>query len=211
MGRVNRESIGNGNASTWKDYFDGLNCSLLSASISDTHCIISIGTTVSLDIYGTGFATMVPTVNGTVKSGITIGYFPNGPIIITTVCSDKTFYMQMKDAENRRQLCLFEKYDQSEYFGSNLKGDTNRGFLDIKTISLASTTSTLKHKARLGYTRTVGYIDICKETLFIDDNNISEYDNDDFISCSNVSGDMVVTFAGKNHYSVGTNLLATMN
>lgn len=203
MATVVRRSLYN-NASAWDTFFNGLNCSLIQSSGG----IVSIGTEFSLRLSGAG----AYFYRG--SSSLT-GSTYNWPMVFTVCCSDNLVSIQLQDPQSRRIVLVYETFNGTDIFAF-AGGGNNPGtaFFSINSLTFTDTSSNLtySHKARLNYSDNFGYIDYTSEYLFDNATNYkSDIEDINFVACSTVSSDQVITFGSHNYYSIGTNTLLPMD
>ena len=203
MATVVRRSLTN-SASAWDNFFNGLNCSLIQSSGGT----VSIGTEFSLRLSGQS----VYFYRG---SSTLAGAVYNFPVILIVCCSGTLVSIQLQDPQSRRVMLVYETFNDTDIFavagGSNNPGTS---FYSINSLTFTDTSSNLtySHKARLNYADNFGYIDYTSEYLFDNSANCkSDIEDVNFIACSTVPSNQVITFGSHNYYSIGTNTLLPMN
>jgi len=193
---------------TYKAFFDSLNCPLLTTEISGSDFYLYVGA-VADNIFkyvGPRSGNAMLYVKGTNVIGSGWGQ-DNVPI---TVCyTDKFFFMYTKNvASNIRGLSFFyEELDDMKLYGYSYSSSDN-SFKPLDIIGLTDDVSGLQyiHSPRLNYSAPAGYIDYVPNQLF-QSGIITNINDTNFISCSTVAANQSVTIAGKNYYSIGTNIL----
>lgn len=200
MATVKRSSLAQ-SGTTWGTWFNNLNCSIISASGN----VINIDNvfTLTKDDYK-----VTVKLNGSNLFEMNC----NNPCIVTVCCSDTLVYIQISDPQNRRSFLVYEKLPTESIYGYYNSGNTTGiPFKSIVDISFTGLTSgmTYTHKQILNYSVEMGYIDYVDDYIF--QNNIKNDKDSNFISCSSVTADNVITFLSQNYYSVGANTLVKID
>lgn len=202
MATVTRQRLTN-SASAWDSFFNGLNCSLISSSGG----VVSIGTEFSLRLSG---------ITAYFYKGDTslVGSTYNWPMTVTVCCSDSLVSIQLQDPQSRRITLIYEKFgDITIYATAGGGNNSGTAFHSINSLTFTEYESelTYNHKARLNYSNELGYIDFTSEVLFDSNNYKTDIEDPNFIACSTVPSNQVITFQGKNYYSIGTNTLVLID
>ena len=187
----------------WANWFGSLDCSLV--SIDGTNIIIDDIFMIKLErinywpavaLYKDGTMVISSTVAG--LSTVTVGY------------SDTLFYVYTRDQNGSSGIGIFLVYEKTPEFRvytyANSTGHPN---IQTATFTDMVTGATYNHSGVLKYNTQPGYINYTSDVLLI--GSTRSYIDPNFISCSNVNADSVITFGGKNYYSAGPNTLIRMN
>lgn len=213
MATVKKITYGTNNwdpdTATLKAFLDSLNCSLIETELlSEYNLLITIDDIISLKYYGYGNpgAKISIIING-VETDITNIGGAYGSKTIIVVCSDDFIYIDYTDRSGCLYFC-YEKINNENYYGYN----TNSGALlsDITLINMENNTQ-YKHGARLNYEYDVGYLEYAPDILFNELGTQRKLDDPNFIACTTVTAKQVITFNGKNYYSLSANVLVQMD
>ena len=131
----------------------------------------------------------------------------NGNGTVTVVSSDTLFYMQAFDNESKGPFFIYEK---TSNFTIRAFTAGRSSFRDIRNFTLddLNTGYNYKHVAMLNYNTQPDHINYTQDILF--KSNVKSFFDPNFITCTPVAIDSVITFKGHNYYSVGTNTLVLM-
>ena len=202
MATVKRQSLTT-SSSMWDSFFNGLNCPLISASGGT----VDIDGKFSLRLSG-------QTVYFYKGSSQLVGSTYNFPMVVTVCCNDSFVSIQLKDPQSRRIVLVYEKLEGLDVYAT-AGGGNNSGtaFFSINSLTFTDneTALTYAHKARLNYADGLGYIDYTDEVLFDSNNHKTDIEDPNFVACSTVPADQVITFQGKNYYSIGANTLVLID
>lgn len=197
----------------YKNYIDSLNCPLItSTEANNNYFYIYFGNKFSIvfAIY-TGYSMGVKIGNRSVDYVAMCNPWNNHTI---TVCfSDKTFYLQHNGnyGEGRRMLVVYEEADEKSflgYIGPGTDSSAEHSWYSIQDLYFTCFEDGLsyRHDSRLKYTHKPDHIDYTVDNLVKGD-KFSDIIDTNFVSCSNVTPDSSISFAGQRFYSVGTNIL----
>lgn len=191
----------------YKAFFDSLNCPLLSTEINGNNFYLHVGDIFTFRGPYNGNAGLI--VKGTeVTQG---GWGVDLPI--TVVYTDKLFFMYTKNSSaNTRGLSFFYEELGDKILYGYVFSTSNNSFKPLDIIPLTDDVSSLQyqHSPRLNYQAQTGYIDYAPQKLF-SSGLITDIEDDNFIACSTVTANQVVSFEGKNYYSIGTNTLVELD
>lgn len=189
--------------SALKTFFEGLSIGLITVTQTNNTLSINVDNeaTILFD-----FTNNVISVDSVTQMTLDVS---NTPYSIT-VCYLGTmlFYVQLRDTYGRRFVFIYEKIGGHKLLGFDGSGSASASnFYDISDISLTDVDSSLVflHGIRLNIINEPGYISYADEALFC--NNVKSLIDPIFISCSSVIADRILTFNGKNYYSIGANTL----
>jgi len=188
----------------WADWFDSLDCSLV--SLSGTDIIIDDIFMIKLERINYWPAVALYK-DGTMITSSTV----YGLSTITVAYSDTLFYIRTRD-ENSDGIGIFFVYEKTSAFTIyTYNTSTASGFQDIKnyTFTDINNQNTYKHGAILNYAAQSQYINYCGDVLL--QGTLKSYGDPNFIACSTITPDNVITFGSKNYYAVGTNTLVRMD
>lgn len=198
MATVKRSSL---SISGWGAWFEALNCPLISVS-GESITIDGIFTLTKVD-YGVRLY----------KNGSQLFASSwNNPATVTVCCSDTLVYIQGYDPQSRRFVFIYEKFDDIAIYA--YYGDSNVTGVPFKPISGFTFTDVntelpYTHGARLNYNDPLGYIDYAPDVLF--SSGYKSVDDPNFVTCTTVQQDQVITYQGRNYYSVGPNTLCLID
>lgn len=211
---VKKKQVATGDQiNAWKTFIDSFNNSFVTTSTSGNTLYIDVNGELTINIanFNENFLSISCTKNGSTSSSYTI--WSNGSsgrlCEITIVSNTKVFYFHVKDGDSRRQLVVYEKISNSLHVsGWVLASDMSQSFRDIKSVTLTNVDGsvTCKHAQILNYTNDVGYLDyLPKDIVLNGSTRVAEDEN--FVTCTSVTIDSIITFANTNYYSVGANTL----
>lgn len=216
MATVKRNVIaGYQNVAAWENYFNSLNCSLITVTRDDLKLTINIANVAEIKFtfrsYGSTeyFVDMAYTVNGSSVTGPGVLAYST---TVTVAYTDKLFYIQVADYSNRRFCFLYENINNEDYIGFRGAAGTDQGYYSINTFSLLNVinNNSYTHGVVLNYSMPLGYIDYLENDVLFLNTTKGETDNN-FSTCTTVTQDQVITLQGKNYYSVGPNTLVLMD
>lgn len=197
---------------TFKAFIDSLNCPLITTSHDSNITTINVNNIVSVN-FGNGKVTVV--YNGQTVATYSILNSYND-LHITAAFNDNFFYFQVNCdySYGRRFVFLYETIDNKNYFGYNgAEVVSGRGWFSIHEITMIETESNLNynHAARLPYNCQTGLIDYASPDFLFSVGYKTDTEDNNFISCSTVIVNQVITFGGTNYYSIGTNTLVELD
>lgn len=200
-------------ASTLKTFFDSLNCPIITTSLASNVLTINVNNIVNV-VFDFSASRTKTVYNGTTKEYSIINTYNSATI--TAVCNENVFYVQFNGnyGSGRRFCFLYENISNEDYWGAVGAGtDSSSGhawysITDI-TLSQTETSLTYNHGTRLNYACELGYIDYAPDVLFI--SGYKSIDDPNFITCSTVPTDQVITFQGQNYYSIGAHTLCLID
>ena len=190
-------------------FFNGLSASLIDASISEGNFVIDVNNdfTIIFD-----FTNDKITVN---SEDVTYIDTEAGPYTITVGYSDTLFYLQLNDSysSGRRFGFIYEIVNNSvlyAYKGTGMTSTTVATFYSISDFTFTDTGSLLNytHGKRINGSVTVGYLMFAEDVLF--NEGVRAMADSNFITCSTITADNVITFNSQNYYAVGPNTLLLM-
>lgn len=196
--------------STLKIFFDNLNCSIITTDLSSNVLTIHVNGVVDfLFDFNTGTTRVV-------YNGVSTGYsYLNtwNSATITAVYSNVVFYVQFtcNYGSGRRVLFLYESINGVDYFGAvgaGTESTAGHAWYPITSVTLLNTSTgvTFSHDVILNYSVEQGYIHYASDYLFSEGYKTSAVDAN-FITCSSVPTNRIITFKSHNYYSVGANTL----
>ena len=202
MAKVKRSTLAY-DSTIWANWFGSLGCSLV--SIDGTNIIIDNIFMIKLErlnywpsvaLYKDG--TMIASRTVADASRITVAY------------SDTLFYVYTRDHNGTTGIGIFLTYEKTPEFQIYTYGEiTGHPNIQDYTFTDIVTGNQYKHSGVLNYITELDYIDYTEDRLFSGDQRV--FVDNNFLSCSTITQDSVVTFAGKNHYSVGPNILVSID
>lgn len=199
-------------AATGKAFFDTLNCSLIeTALVDDDTFTVNIDDTVLLSFNGASDKrTITATIDGvTTTIATNQTYQTYGQKTFIVACSDNFVIIDLLGYSNRRFYLCYEKINGNKYYG--YANESNELYLSNITIKDLSNDAQYKHAVRLNYLCDIGYLDYAPEILFNNAGTQKMFDDPNFIACSTVTAKQVITFNGKNYYSLSANTLVQMD
>ena len=213
MGVYNRYSFpANGyiSAQNYKYYFDSLNASLISTSISNNVLYVNVDNIFNI-LFDFNRGVMGVQLNGT-RYDLAVCNNTNKHTV--TVCfSDDLFYIQHHEhySTGRRMIVVYDKFDEKHYLAYTGPGTTMESahaWYSIQEISFTCLENSLTytHESRLKYTHDIDHIDYTDDNL-IHDGEITNIVDPNFTSTTNVTPDTTVSFAGQRFYAMGPNIL----
>lgn len=124
--------------------------------------------------------------------------------------TENLFSLNVVDNSGRAYAVIYEKIGDSIFYGWN--GNTDNwsayhGFYRLEEITLTNleTSETYTHSPRLNYSCELGVIDYTECCLF--KAGYRDVSEPNFISCSAITANQIITFEGNNYYSIGSNNL----
>lgn len=196
-------------ASKFKSFIDSFSCSLIITSLNSNTLNINVNNIVIVVLNMDNGRTQV-IYNGTTTNYSLIDWYNSATI--TAACGNNIFYLQFncEYGLGRRFVFLYELLDNTNYWGATGAGtETGSGhawysITDIPMIEVGPEVPTT-HKALLNYSAQAGYINYAHDSLFQNDLKVKTDSN--FKACTTVPSNKIVTFGGKNYYSIGPNTL----
>lgn len=213
--------IANNYMTEWKTWFDGLNNPMVTTALSNSNNTlnITIDNLVTVNITRrTANTSWIDNVTVTYDGSTTskIASFEWNQKI--TICSgENTIYFQIQDgsasATGRRFAFLYEKVGDTKLYGYS--GSTTAvSFYDISGILLTSIAptagATFIHGTTITYNANVGMIDYINSD-FLFSNGVHTVTDSNFMACTTVPVNQIITFNGKNYYSIGAHTLAPID
>lgn len=137
----------------------------------------------------------------------------SGYYATVTICSTNSlFYIQIQDNTSGSTgldfIFLYQLVDNNFYFGYK-HGTT--AFHALETISLTSgDNNSYSYAALIPYSAPAGQIYFRNGSLLLL-SSMKAVETDEFISCSTVTLNSVITFNNKNYFSIGSNTLILMD
>jgi hypothetical protein len=190
-------------------FFNGLGASLIDVNIFEGNLVIDVNDdfTITFD-----FTNNKITVG---SEDVTYIDTAAGPYTITVGHSDTIFYLQLNDSysSGRRFGFIYEIINNSllyAYKGTGMTSTTVAAFYPISDFTFTDIESLLNytHGKRINGSVTVGYLMFAEDVLF--NEGVRAMADSNFISCSTITADNVVTFNSQNYYAVGPNTLLLM-
>lgn len=194
-----------------KIFFDGLNASLINVSISGADLVIDVDGEKTITFDFTNNQITVDSV------GVTYIDTTDGPYSITVGASTNLFYIQLNDSYNtgRRFIFVYEKIRGHKLFAYNGTGTISTtavaDFYSIASLTFTDIDTLLNysHGVRISGTISAGYLLYSSDVLF--NAGVKDMEDPNFITCSTVVANVVISFDGSNYYSVGANTLLLMD
>lgn len=213
MGVISRYSFAaqSMTASRYKAYLDTLDCPIMTSVIDNGDLFIHVDNAYNIVIsfnnnrFGyqlndvTRYLTMMNPYNA---QTIVICY------------SDDIFYLQhtANYGAGRRFFSVYEKVDEKRYvanIGSGTGSSDVHDWYSIQDLTFECLEDglTYKHDSRLKYEQKIDYIDYTVDNLLTQGGEITNTVDPNFVSCSNVIANSMLTFNDQNFYAVGSNIL----
>ena len=218
MATVRKDTIsGYQKIDAWEKYFNSLHCNLITVNRDGLKLTININNLAEIKFsfrsYGDTeyFVDMAYTLNGSAVTGPGVLAYTTTVIVAYT---STLFYIQVSDYSNRRFCCLYERINGEDYIGFRGATGVNQVYYPINSFNLlnVSTSNSYVHGARLNYAKSgLNYIDYTGEVLFSLGTPVMCADDPNFIACSTISADLVITFNGNTYYSLSTNTLVAID
>lgn len=203
MATLKRGSLSGGTA-IWDSFFNSLGCPLISSS----------GGVVTVDNLFTISRDSSNRFVVSIGSSTPYTGAHNSPSHTTVVYNDKLVYVQVHDPQSRRFAVLYEKVDDLVLFGTcGTSGNvTGVPWFSLNDFNLTDqiTSAVYMHNKRLNYACNSDYIDFTTHMLSNNGYRTDIIDNN-FVDCSSISGDIVISFNGSNYYTIGTNALISLD
>ena len=129
-------------------------------------------------------------------------------VVITYI--EKFFSLNVVDSNGRAYAVIYEKIGESIFWGWNGNVDqwsTYHGFYSLEEITMYNleTSEAYTHTKRLNYPCPLGVLDYSENCIF--KGGYKDLIEPNFLACSTVTANQVITFDGTNYYSIGTNVL----
>ena len=200
-----KHQFGNVPFSTIKNYFDGLDISIISTSLSNDVFTITIDNTTSISF-------RYYTVSAYDDFGYSIAenmYNPyTNPLTFMIGFSDTFFYLCYYDNWSRGITAVYEKINDKRYFGGTGTG----GFQPITSIRMrcVEDQGSAYFKKIINYSVDSGTLDYTQNSLFNSFNNVILIDPNT-ITCTDVTQNKIITFNGNKYFSLGPNTLIQLN
>ena len=191
-----------------KAFFDSLNSNIItSVTVDGNYVYIEIDETVTLKWNGSASEAIKMIFNGTESTVSNCNSFFNARGgTITVIWSDDFMVIKSKNNYDNtdKVTFIYEKLNESSYFGMI-------NSLNMNGITMLNTDDGLNyvHQARLNYAAEVEKIDVTSDILF--QGGYKALEDEQFLACSTISEDQVITFNGKNYYSLGANILVPLD
>lgn len=198
------------NVTEYKAWIDSLECPLITTNIENNCLYINVDNAYVV-YFDVGRYRMGYILRGT-ASDIGYMYKPNKQKIV--VCfSDDVFYIQHTSEQDagRRMISVYERIDEKRLVANAGSGTDSQYFhawYSIQDLSFLCLENdlTYSHQPRLKYAQKPDYIDYTIDNLLCG-GVISDIADTNFVSCSNITGDTVISFNSQNFYAMGDNIL----
>lgn len=203
MAKVKRSALAY-DSTVWANWFGSLGCPLVTIDGTD----IVIDGMFTIKLYYSGWPRVGLYKNGEHVAGPTVA----GLSTITVCYSDTLFYVTTRDENGSVGIGIYLVYEKMPDFTIYAYcPDHSTGFQNIQDYTFTDryTESQYTHSGVLKYTTELNHIDYTEDRLF--SSGQREFVDTNFLSCSTITPDSVITFAGKNHYSVGPNILVSID
>lgn len=200
------------NKDTIFSFLSNLNCPLLTCSFENNYITLNLEDKAIISFSGDSdyFRPINYSYNGN-SDNIASAHVPKTPCDIIVVYSTDFFFFEIASRagwSNQKGAAFFyEKINTESYFG--IVSNTNNANL-TDFILIDSNNLQFSRPLMLNYAREVGYIDFIDYDILISANG-AIFDNKGFIACSEITNNSVITFNGKNYYSLGSHSLVQLD
>ena len=220
MGNLIKTTIVNNNTGGSKtplEYFytflNSSNCPLItSQSLSNEIITLGIDNTIQLilDAYS-GYEMYIIDDTGTKIAGSNFNTF-RGYFHFTIYFTNTFFYLQFKDNYGDKFFLVYEKIGGKRYFGTTWSDSTISWFsITALNFKQVENQSYYKYGSLLNYSCNLDSLDYSSNILFDSNNQITDIIDSNTFTCSTVLANTILTFNGKNYYSIGTNTLVEVD
>lgn len=208
MAKLITGSIANGYLNTWRNFWEGIDCPILSVSTSGTTLILTVDDTLVINL-GCNDENYVReplsiTFNGSSLVSYEASYgMRSTPANITLAFTDKLFYLRIRNqytsGNNVGLTIVYEKIGDKKYAGYARSDMT-----DLKNITLIDTDGNSNTRAVIiPYEVAANGIDYAENDV-LTISGVKSVVDPNFCACSTISNNSVITFEGQNFYAVGT-------
>lgn len=164
-------------------------------------------------IHGWTYGVTIETTRNDTR--MTYSTFDYSNVVVTVCYNEHLFWLQASNNAGKRVCVVYEKFDSGLVISGALGTSGAQGTMDFQPINnfnlLDLTTSqTYKHNNILNYSVPLGCIDYGPDVLFTG-SVITNITDPNFITCSAITQNQVITFNGANYYSVGPHTLVPMD
>ena len=214
MANIFKRTITTTDLTFLKSVFDGLGTTMVTnTEISGDYLYVTIDNTIIINFHrssATLFNPITLTYNGTTTSEIVRTYVNGNGLRITICYSNTLFYIQLQDANSRRGIIYYEKLVGNSFYG--YRGSQNSQNIDFYDIAGLSNITEIETSNIYTYSRVINLAAPVDSIFYLNSDVLfigtqKGYENPNFRACSTVVCDQVITFEGKNYYSLGTNTL----
>lgn len=198
------------NAQGWKDFFDSFNSSIISTSISGEILNVTVDNDLIIqfdDFSGTWFYIRVYR-NGTQLTSKPMESGSDGKQELTIAASADMFYLQLKDRFPHYFSVVYENVASTNLYGYYYDA-SSRIPITAMTLYDVNSVETYTHGNVLNYACGIGTLNYLPNDIIYSGSSKYALDSN-FIACSTVTLNTMITFNGKNYYSVGTHTLIPM-
>ena len=202
------------NGYIFKNFIDSLNATICSATLEDERTVfLNIDNNVILKFYfGSSTSDCSTYIN--INNGGDVRLF-NGDGIrtcgshdIRIIYSDTFFYLHFYGGAGPRIIWVcYEKISNNNYCGYASSGSVATKTISDLVFYDIETNLQYTHKQRLNYSKSiVDSLDFTNECLF-SGSYVTNIISNELLACSTVPADSLISFGGKNYYSLSTNTL----
>ena len=191
-------------------FFESLNCPLITVDRDNKTVDIDNNVTIAITVgsnvnYSRNFTF---TENG---SSWTSGQYY--PVTIIACYSDKFVFLKIvsQNSTTTYTTYIYEKNGSDIYSGHYLGSSASCDINSITTLNKYDSLDTYKYGVMLNYSNFTGYIDHTDLRLLTSNNEITSILDENFLACSTVTFNQVITFEGKNYYCIGTHTLVPLD
>lgn len=209
MGKANKLIVGSADAHvyTYYDFINAFNCPVIKSMevVSGPELVINFDDIVEVRITlvpgGGGYFKAI--YNGT-ETSYNSGNVARG-MTLRAACSDQFFYFYTVDNRgNTPVIFIYENIGSTRYYG--IQNVTTLAGLPLTSITDGLTYT---HGARLNYSAGITAINFAADVLFREGVKITEDSN--FIACTTVAADNIITFEGTSYYSITGHMLVALD
>lgn len=186
------------NTSVWDNFINSMNCPLISSSSGSIN-IANIFTVVITN------GNSIKAYKGSAQIANT--YF-NGSRKTTLICSNNFVSLEFFDPQGRTMDFVCNNISDlslSAYYISDSQGHDHQK-IESLTFEDSTTLDLYTYSPILNYSKPFGYIDYTNSIIF-NNGYKTDIENTEFVACSTVTKDQLLTFRNQNYYSIGTNTL----
>lgn len=214
MGSISRYTFTDHALTTtsYKSWLDSLDCPLITTNIDGDYLYVNVDDAYVLYFNPWGTYRMGYQLRG--ESHDLAMLNPNHSQTIVVCFSDDVFYIQHNGnyGAGRRMLSIYEKLDERRYtanVGAGTDSSSTHAWYSIQDVNFLCLEDNLlyKHDSRLKYEQKIDYIDYTVDNLLTAGGEITNTVDPNFVSCSTVIANSILTFNDQNFYAVGSNIL----
>ena len=196
---------------SWSDFFNKVNSFnnpmiTVTLNVGQSKGIIQINDDARIEMSSSTSYKMRTSYNGSTLNEAMLSY----SYLHTLFCVSNDFFYAQWASDNNLQMFVYEMIDGKSYCGSTLTTPVSQTwFKTIDQITMKDTdNNSYKHGNRLAYTLGDNKLEYYeKDCLFTSSDSIKVVDDPNFIACTYVPSNKVVTFENRQHYSLNNHVL----